>query len=237
MRNFPRKPRVLVVGGGTIARALEKSFSSKGIPTFRTGRNPSPWHLDLSRDPDCWKVPLNLDWVFVCAGITSREACERDSWRSRWVNVVGGIRVARYFQCKGTRVVFFGTDLDASEGEYARQKEELRQVVAAMPHCVWIRLGKVIHSELPVFVQWQKDLDQRRPLRILKGVSISPLNLETVAENAWQLIRQGPPHSREANWCSAWAITYKDLAKYWKIQESRRSGKNSKKTRNLSKPD
>ena len=77
MKGFRQKPRVLVVGGGTLAQALEKSFSLGGITTFRAGRNPGAWHLDLSRDPGCWNVPSQLDWVFVCAGMTSRAECEK----------------------------------------------------------------------------------------------------------------------------------------------------------------
>jgi hypothetical protein len=60
MRDFSRKPRVLVVGGGTLAWALEKSFSSSGIPTFRAGRNPGVWHLDLSGDLGSWQSSVNM---------------------------------------------------------------------------------------------------------------------------------------------------------------------------------
>ena len=97
MKGFRKKPRVLVVGGGTLAQALEKSFSLGGITTFRAGRNPGVWHLDLSRDPGCWKVPGDLDWVFVCAGMTSRVECEKQPHLSRWINVGGSVRLARHF--------------------------------------------------------------------------------------------------------------------------------------------
>jgi len=173
------EPKVLVLGSGVLATALEKKWFSAGVPLARAGRNTRPWHLDLARGPDCWRVPARPKWVFVCAGITSREACERDPWRSRWVNVVGGIRVARYFQGKGTRVVFFGTDLDPSEGEYARQKEELRRAGAAMPHCLWIRLGKVIHPGLPVFVHWRDQVSSGM-IGAWEDVGMRPMTAEAV---------------------------------------------------------
>lgn len=60
MKSFQQKPRVLVVGGGTLAQALEKKFQPSGILTFRAGRNPGPWHLDLSRDPGCWQILIHM---------------------------------------------------------------------------------------------------------------------------------------------------------------------------------
>ncbi len=184
----------------------------------RAGKKFGRWHVDLARGPDCWRLPARPDWVFVCAGVTSREKCERDPWRSRWVNVVGGIRVARHFEQRGARVVFFGTDLSPEDGEYARQKEELRRAVAAMPHCLWICLGKVIHPGLPVFKQWQKDLAQGRPLKILQEVSISPLSPEAVAECGWQLTRPGFSAPREASWRPEVSFRYETLAEKWKKQ-------------------
>ena len=215
MKSFQQKPRVLVVGGGTLAQALEKKFQPSGILTFRAGRNPGPWHLDLSRDPGCWKVPGDLDWVFVCAGVTSREECERDPWRSCWVNVVGGIRVARHFERRGARVVFFGTDLLPEEGEYARQKDELRRAVAEMPHCYWIRLAKVIYPSLPIFQKWCEELKAEKKPKAFHGMKLCPLSPEAVAECAWRLASGFPTSIREASWQSNREMSYLDLATQW----------------------
>jgi dTDP-4-dehydrorhamnose reductase len=212
------EPGIVVLGSGVLAEALEKRWVSAGVPVARAGRNFGRWHADLARGPDSWRLPERPGWVFVCAGVTSREACERDPWRSRWVNVVGGIRLARHFERRGARVVFFGTDLLPEAGEYARQKEDLRRAVASMPHCLWIRLGKVIHAGLPVFAQWREDLAKGRPLKIHQEVSISPLSPEAVASCAWQLTRLGFPVPREASWRPGARIRYETLAEKWKRQ-------------------
>ena len=216
MKGFRQKPRVLVVGGGTLAQALEKSFSLGGIVTFRAGRNPGAWHLDLSRDPGCWNVPGDLDWVFVCAGMTSRAECEKQPHLSRWINMGGSVRLARYFLSRGAKVVFFGTDLSPEAGEYAKQKEELRRQLAQLPGSVWIRLGKVVHHTPVRFYKAGKNLwlrerrskpslpsgffpFRRRPLRKAAGI--------------WSPRGRG----RERRWSGRHprSMTYVELARKW----------------------
>jgi len=215
MKGLPRKPRVLVVGGGTLARALEKSFQSGGIPIFRAGRNPGPWHLDLSRDPDCWKVPEGLDWVFVCAGMTSREECEQNPHLSRWVNVEGGLRLARYFLSQGARVVFFGTDLPPEAGEYAKQKEELRKQLARLAGSVWIRLGKVLHPRLPILQTWREALSRGAPIEAFASVRISPVSPEAVADGCRHLVTARQRPAMTMVWQTSRSMTYVELAGKW----------------------
>ena len=215
MRDLPRKPRVLVVGGGTLARALEKSFSPSGIPTFRAGRNVGCWHLDLSRDPGCWNVPGDLDWVFVCAGMTSRAECEKKPHLSRWINVGGSVQLARHFLSRGAKVVFFGTDLSPEAGEYAKQKEELRRQLAQLAGIVWIRLGKVVHPRLPVLESWKKSLAQGAPIEAFTSVRISPLSPEAVAEGCRHLVSSRQRPATELVWQTPKSMTYVELARKW----------------------
>lgn len=209
----------MVLGSGVLAGALEKRWVSAGVPVARAGRNFGRWHADLARGPDSWRLPERPRWVFVCAGVTSREACERDPWRSRWVNVVGGIRLARHFERRGARVVFFGTDLLPEAGEYARQKEDLRRAVASMPHCLWIRLGKVIHAGLPVFAQWRQQADLGR-VKAWENVRIRPLGLEAWVEACVALVETKKLVMRRMDWDVAEPITYAELATRW----ARRNG-------------
>ena len=215
MRDLPRKPRVLVVGGGTLARALEKSFSQSGIPTFRAGRNVGCWHLDLSRDPGCWNVPGDLDWVFVCAGMTSRAECEKKPHLSRWINVGGSVQLARHFLSRGAKVVFFGTDLSPEAGEYAKQKEELRRQLAQLAGSVWIRLGKVVHPRLPVLQSWKESLAQGAPIEAFDSVRISPLSPEAVAEGCRHLVSSRQRPATELVWQTPKSMTYVELARKW----------------------
>jgi hypothetical protein len=215
MRDLPRKPRVLVVGGGTLAQALEKSFSQSGISTFRAGRNPGPWHLDLSRDPGCWNTPGDLDWVFVCAGMTSRVECEKQPHLSRWINVGGSVRLARHFLSRGARVVFFGTDLSPKAGEYAKQKEELRRQLAQLPGTVWIRLGKVVHPRLPVLENWKEALAQGTQIEALDSVRIFPVSPEAIAEGCLHLVASRQRPATELVWQTPKSMAYVEIARKW----------------------
>jgi len=215
MKGLWRKPRVLVVGGGTLAQALEKSFAVGGITTFRAGRNPGVWHLDLSRDPGCWNVPSQLDWVFVCAGMTSRAECEKQPHLSRWINVGGSVRLARYFLSRGAKVVFFGTDLSPEAGEYAKQKEELRRQLAQLPGSVWIRLGKVVHPRLPVLQSWKESLAQGTPIEAFASVRIFPVSPEAVAESCRHLVASRQRPGTALVWQTSRSMTYVELARKW----------------------
>ena len=215
MKEFRKKTRVLVVGGGTLARALSKSFSPSGIQAFRAGRNPGPWHLDLSRDPGCWKVPGDLDWVFVCAGMTSRAECEMQPHLSRWINVVGSVQLARHFLSRGAKVVFFGTDLSPEAGEYAKQKEELRRQLAQLAGSVWIRLGKVVHPRLPVLQSWKESLAQGTPIEAFASVRIFPVSPEAVAEGCRHLVASRQRPGTALVWQTSRSMTYVELARKW----------------------
>jgi len=215
MKGFRQKPRVLVVGGGTLAQALEKSFSLGGITTFRAGRNPGVWHLDLSRDPGCWNVPSQLDWVFVCAGMTSRAECEKQPHLSRWINVGGGVQLARHFLSRGAKVVFFGTDLSPEAGEYAKQKEELRRQLAQLAGSVWIRLGKVVHPRLPVLQSWKESLAQGTPIEAFASVRISPVSPEAIAEGCLHLVASRQRPATALVWQTPGGMTYVELARKW----------------------
>ena len=215
MKGFRQKPRVLVVGGGTLAQALEKSFSLGGIATFRAGRNPGEWHLDLSRDPGCWNVPVHLDWVFVCAGMTSRAECEKQPHLSRWTNVGGSLRLARHFLSRGARVVFFGTDLPPEAGEYAKQKEELRRQLAQLAGSVWIRLGKVVHPRLSVLQSWKESLAQGAPLEAYESVRIFPVSPEAIAHGCLHLVASRQRPATALVWQTTRSMTYVELARKW----------------------
>ena len=215
MKGFQQKPRVLVVGGGTLAQALEKKFQLSGILTFRAGRNPGPWHLDLSRDPGCWKVPGVLDWVFVCAGMTARAECEKQPHLSREINVGGSVRLARYFLSRGAKVVFFGTDLSPEAGEYAKQKEELRRQLAQLPGSVWIRLGKVVHPRLPVLQSWKESLAQGTPIGAFVSVRIFPVSPEAIAQGCLHLVASRQRPATALVWQTFRSMTYVELARKW----------------------
>ena len=205
---------VLIFGESTLANALEKRFSRGRARVIRAGKNPGLWHLDMARDPSCWRVPSAPSWVFVCAGITSRERCESQPHATRWVNVAGGIRLARHFSRQGTRMVFFGTDLEPEEGEYARQKEDLRAAVAGLPGVFWIRLGKVVHPGLPVLLGWREQVDAG-VVEAWKDVLIQPVTPEAVAGACAALLETREFLPKEMDWNVAPPMTYAEFASRW----------------------
>lgn len=220
---LPVKPSVLILGEGILARALEIRLSQEFHGIIRAGKNHGTWHLDMARDPSCWQVPVHPAWVFVCAGMTSRKDCEDHPFSSRQINVRGGAAVARYFSSRGSRVVFFGTDLGREEGEYARQKEDLRAIVLGLPGVFWVRLGKVIHRNLPVFQLWREQAASGE-VEAWGDVRIRPITPEAVAEACAVLMKTKEFLPKEMDWNQTQPISYAGLAERW-MQAMEASGK------------
>lgn len=210
----PNVRTVLILGDGTLAHALQNRFSHGRAKVVRAGKKPGPWHLDLARDPSFWRVPPNPAWVFVCAGITSRQRCENHPHASRQVNVTGGIRLARHFCRPGTRIVFFGTDLGPEGGEYARQKEDLRAAVAGLAGIFWVRLGKVVYPGLPVLLGWREQASGG-VVEAWEDVKIRPISPAAVAEACAALMESKEFLPKQMDWGVTTPISYRDLALRW----------------------
>jgi len=208
------QPSALILGGGTLALALEIRLSQEFRGVIRAGKDHGSWHLDMARDSSCWRVPAQPAWVFVCAGVTSRKDCEDHPFSSWQINVKGGMVVARHFSGRGSRVVFFGTDLGREEGEYARQKEELRAIVRGLPGVFWIRLGKVIHGDLPVLRRWRGQAISGE-VEAWGDAKIRPMNPEAVAEACAVLMKTKEFLPKEMDWNQARPMSYADLADRW----------------------
>jgi dTDP-4-dehydrorhamnose reductase len=208
------QPSALIMGDGTLALALEMRLSQEFRGVIRAGKDHGSWHLDLARDPSCWRVPAHPVWVFVCAGVTSRKDCEDHPFNSRQINVKGGMVVARYFSGQGSKVVFFGTDLGREDGEYARQKEDLRAMVRGLPGVFWIRLGKVIHCHLPVLRLWREQAYSGE-VEAWGDVRIRPITPEAVAEVCAALMKTKEFLPKEMDWNQTPPISYAELASRW----------------------
>lgn len=140
--------------------------------------------------------------------------------------------MARYFSSRGSRVVFFGTDLGREEGEYARQKEDLRAIVLGLPGVFWIRLGKVIHRDLPVLRRWREQAVSGE-VKAWGDVKIRPTSPEAVAEACATLMKTREFLPKEMDWNRTRPISYADLADRW-MQAMEASGK--VKVRSTSSP-
>src|SRR4029453_19308765 len=106
--------RALVVGGDSLVGSeLQVHCRKLGLAvdasSRRPGQAPGTFFLDLG-DPDF--TPLqraNYDVAFVCAAVTSMQACQSDPVRSRRINVDNPLSLMRGLADSGTPLVFLSS--------------------------------------------------------------------------------------------------------------------------------
>ncbi len=201
--------RALVVGGhGLVGSALQVHCRKLGSAVEATSRRPdgrgrSSVFLDLG-DPDF--TPLrnaNYDVAFICAAITSMQACQAEPARSRRVNVDNTLELMRRLAERGTHLVFLSSsqvfdgetplpDEAAPTGpknEYGSQKLAVEQAIEreGLPAAV-LRVTKILADRpVGVFKGWLEALAKGQPVQAATNMALSPVIVGDVAEAAERL--------------------------------------------------
>ena len=137
--------------------------------------------------------PSGASVAYVCAAVTSTDACEKDPAGTARVNVDATTRLARALVERGTFVVFPSTNL-VFDGtvphrrtgeahcptiEYGRQKARAETALLALgPRVAVVRITKVIGPEHPLVLGWIRDFRAGKAIRPFTDRVIAPVSLD-----------------------------------------------------------
>lgn len=191
----------IIGGDGLIGAQLLELASRKNIPckwsTRRTPDTDDSFHLDLGAQPESWKIPDgNFDVAFLCAAVTSQKHCEDDPQSSRQINVHHTLELARYFTDRGTHIVFLSSNLVFDLNlplyqttsptnpicEYGRQKADVEKALLEAGSSTIVRLGKVLHEDMPLVTQWVQSLERGETIHPFSDFRIGPVSLSYIIE-------------------------------------------------------
>lgn len=196
----------LVVGGDSLVGSELRVYCRKlGLTVEATSRRTAPGavFLDLD-DPDFTRVLHGrYDVAFVCAAVTSMQACQGDPARSRRVNVDNTLGLMRRLADRGTHLVFLSSSQvfdgetprpdeaapTAPKNEYGAQKLAVEQAIEreALPAAV-LRVTKILTNRpVGVFKGWFEALAKGQPVLAATNMALSPVMVADVAEAAGRL--------------------------------------------------
>jgi dTDP-4-dehydrorhamnose reductase len=226
---------VLVVGGDSmIGSELSTRLQAKGCRVFETTRrqqtiSDNRIFLNLKTVPSDFAETLSqrgINYVVLCASITSSADCEDNPSASREVNVIGNIAVGKQFLALDTPVIFLSSsaifdgmverptpeESPSPCSEYGRQKLLVEQALlqASSNTCI-LRLTKVLGRRNKLLEHWAKELQSRNIITPFMDASMAPIGLEYCSEVIFNIIwhkRCGVFHAGPS-----YQITYVEAAK------------------------
>lgn len=199
--------RALVVGGDSLVGSELKVHCRKlgwtVDATSRRTETPGALFLDLG-DPDF--TPLQratYDVAFVCAAVTSMQACQGDPARSRRINVDNTLDLMRRLADCGVHLVFLSSSQvfdgetplpdeaapTAPKNEYGAQKLAVEEAIERqkLPAAV-LRVTKVLADRpVGVFKGWFEALAKGQPVQAATNMALSPVMVGDVAAAAERL--------------------------------------------------
>ena len=202
--------RALVVGGDSLVGSeLQVHCRKLGWAVDASSRRPEARQaagaifLDLG-DPDFAPVQrASYDVAFVCAAVTSMQACQSDPARSRRINVDNTLDLMRRLADRGTHLVFLSSSQvfdgempmpdeaapTAPKNEYGTQKLAVEEAIERqkLPAAV-LRVTKVLADRpVGVFKGWFEALAKGQPVQAATNMALSPVMVADVAEAAERL--------------------------------------------------
>ena len=191
-------PHALVIGNdSSIGSALKIYLETKNIEVWSTTRRRGRVddrcnYLDLE-DVEGWTPHHPVEVAYICAGVTSQQACRDDPEAASRINVRNLLKVAEAVKAAGGHVVFLSTNLvfdgstarqsaDAPHSpktEYGRQKAQAEKVLQGWDGGYSIvRLTKVIGAEFTLFDTWKQALLKGEAIRAFSDLPFSPISLD-----------------------------------------------------------
>lgn len=184
----------LVVGAdGGIGRPLLARLRADGRSAVGTTRRAGGdgLHLDLGSDPDSWQLPDRVAVAYLCAAVTSIDACRRDPGGTRAMNVDRTLALASQLRERGAHVVFLSTNqvFDGAvsfrgEGdavcpltEYGRQKAGAEASLLAAGGATVVRFTKVVPPDWPLIGKWREALSRGEAVEAFGDMVLSPVPL------------------------------------------------------------
>lgn len=189
--------RVLIVGidsmiGGAVANNLGRS-GFEVIGTSRRRANPQHLHLDLTDDMGQWRIPDDISFAAVFAGVTALRDCDVDPDGTRLVNVTSALLLIERLVARGIYVMYPSSNLVFSEAagmldetavqtpstEYGRQKADVERGLAGLMDRVSIvRFTKVLPPRFDLFIRWLRVLESGGEIHPFRDLMFSPITLD-----------------------------------------------------------
>src|SRR5882724_4061223 len=206
--------RALVVGGDSlVGSALQVHCRKLGMAVDVSSRRPDAgqapdtFFLDLG-DPDF--APLaraTYRYAFVCAAVTSMQACQDKPELTRRINVANTLELMRRLAGRGTHMVFLSSSQvfdgetaaptedtpTCPKNEYGAQKLAVEQAIARhdLPAAI-LRPTKVLADRpVGVFKGWFEALARGQPVQAATNMALSPVMVGDVADAAARLATDG----------------------------------------------
>jgi dTDP-4-dehydrorhamnose reductase len=204
---------VLIVGAdGMIGSALAQALPKAGWSLLETTRRPESaggrrLFFDLSEPAAPVPLPDPPSLAFLCAGVTSVEACERDPKATEKINVTHTLMLARRLIGLGTRIVFLSTNIVFNgskpqagiddepdpKSEYGRQKLAVeRELLGLDGSSAVVRLTKVLGPRPPLFMEWVRRLRAGQAIEPFRDKVMAPVPLPFVVDVLLRLGERGP---------------------------------------------
>jgi dTDP-4-dehydrorhamnose reductase len=195
----------LIVGSdGMAGSALLARLRREGIDAIGASRR-SPLaadtiSLDLTSDPQGWRIPAATNVVVNCAAVAGAAACQRSPDETRRVNVDAVVALAqrcanesRMFVHVSSDKVFSGraprTRADAPfapASEYGRQKAEAdRRVSESFANggeLAIVRFAKIVSHTHPLLSAWRDSLCRGEAIRAFADMTMAPVTLDFAIE-------------------------------------------------------
>jgi dTDP-4-dehydrorhamnose reductase len=187
--------------GAEIYAQLSRTYSEN---VFGACRHPSgnQIYFDLAK-PLSWILPKKVSYGIIAAGATQRSFCQNNPDESYRLNVTNTIQLAREINDRGGRVVFLSTNMvfDGSKPDfmpsdpvspfdnYGAQKAEVEGVILnECQSALIIRLTKVFHSSMPLFLDLHKYDSMGKTSPLFTNVAVSPISPKYVVKSVTSLI-------------------------------------------------
>lgn len=195
---------VVVGGDGLIGSHLaclsEKISSQIILTTRRKDAGGSRVYADLDEGHVADVLAAKPDVVFLCAAMTSMQACRENPEQSCRINVTGAVSLASQLVRQGAFVVFLSSNTvfngltdrpDEHEPyvpvtEYGRQKARAEQQMMAIPgageHIAIMRLSKVISPRAGMAVEFLRHFRAGESCQAFEDLKMSPISLGYVTD-------------------------------------------------------
>lgn len=184
----------LVVGDGKIGSALTAALRAEGtvvVTANRTGRG-SARIVDLAAPPQRWHLPDRVAVAYVCAGVTSQDACRADPEHAWRINVAATALLAERLVAAGAFVVYPSTNLvfdgtvpwRRSDEQpcpmtcYGRTKSAAEERLLRWPNdTAIVRLTKVVPPSAGLLAAWARQLRAREGVEAFTDLAFAPIPL------------------------------------------------------------
>jgi dTDP-4-dehydrorhamnose reductase len=219
------KSRIIIIGGDSfLGKEIILFFKKKKINFIATSRrkriNKSFVYFDLKYQKNLLNK-YNPKIIIFCAGITKIKLCENNKILSRKINVQ---YVKSFFsQCikKKIYIIYFSTDkiyksnnLKNKICEYAKQKLTIEKFLINKANFYSvIRIGKIVHNNLSLFVKWRKELKSNLYINVFYNYYFYNTDLRKLINLVHKIIKKKKPISRFINFYEKKRIYYLELAK------------------------